>query len=179
MFAQCSYDYDPNSPITRNVFANCQNKLEYAAVNMTSAEIIGERANYNLPNMGLTNWNNQRQNWKIMKRDGVIAKNYLTEEEISNLNKLVTMLLDYVENLAKKQIKISMQDWSDKIDNFLKFNEYEILKDFGKISHEQAKKIAEENYDLYKPIQEENYKSDFDKFVEDTENNKNNVLPKK
>jgi hypothetical protein len=166
LYSQYSIDYDKDSEITKNFFAHAQNKLEYAITKMTSAEIIKERANHNLPNMGLKTWNNQRNNGKITKADVIVAKNYLNTEELSNLNLLVNMFLDHAENLAKRKIVMKMKNWDEKLNEFLKFNEYEVLKDLGSIKSDLAKKLSEDEYEKYKPIQNTIYKSDFDKFVE-------------
>ena len=166
LYQQCSYDYDKNSPTTKNFFANAQNKLEYAVVGMTAAEILQERADYNLPNMGLTTWSNQKSGGKILKKDITIAKNYLAKNEIDDLNLLVGMFLDYSENLAKKGKKMSMDDWKEKLDVFLKFNEYEVLKNYGSIKKQTADSLVKIEYDKFRPIQDIEYKSDFDKTVE-------------
>ena len=166
LYQQCSYDYDKNSPTTKNFFANAQNKLEYAVVGMTAAEILQERADYNLPNMGLTTWSNQQTGGKILKKDITIAKNYLAKNEIDDLNLLVGMFLDYSENLAKKGKKMSMDDWKEKLDVFLKFNEYEVLKNYGSIKKQTADSLVKIEYDKFRPIQDIEYKSDFDKTVE-------------
>ncbi len=165
IYQQCSYDYDKNSPITLDFFAHAQNKLEYAVVGMTAAEIIRARANYNLPNMGLTTWKNQKSGGKVQKIDITVAKNYLSEEEITKLNRLVNMFLDYAENLAEKGIKMSMKDWHARLDVFLKFNEYEILSNFGRIQKSTADSHAAQQYEKFKPIQDSKYLSDFDKVV--------------
>lgn len=166
IYIQCSYDYDAEAEVTRNFFANAQNKLEYAVVGKTAAEIIKLRADHKLPNMGLTTWKNQKTGGKIIKSDTSIAKNYLTEDEIGKLNLLVTMFLDFAQNLAEKGKKMGMSDWHDKLDSFLTFNEYEILRDFGKIKKATADKHANLQYDKFKPLQDAAYKSDFDKVVE-------------
>lgn len=166
IYIQCSYDYDASSDLTHKFFAHAQNKLEYAVTGMTAGEIIKCRADHNLPNMGLTTWKNQKGGGKIRKSDTTIAKNYLTEDEIKSLNRLVTMFLDFAENLAQKGKKMSMRDWHEKLDDFLKFNEYQILDNFGEIKKKTADKIAHDEFKIYKPIQEAEYKSDFDKAVE-------------
>jgi hypothetical protein len=166
IYTQCSYDYDKSSPITQQFFAQAQNKLEYAVTKMTAAEIIDARANHKLPNMGLTTWKNQKAQGKVLKGDITVAKNYLTEDEISDLNRLVNMFLDFAENLAKKGKKMSMQDWITRLDSFLEFNEYEILADYGSIQKATADANAEIQYLKFKPIQEANYMSDFDKAIQ-------------
>lgn len=167
IYIQCSYDYDANSDLTQKFFAHAQNKLEYAVTGMTAAEIINSRANHKLPNMNLTTWKNQKSGGKIRQADTTIAKNYLLELEISDLNRLVTMFLDYAENLAKKGRRMSMKDWHEKLDEFLKFNEFQILRDFGKVKKSIADKTAIREFKKFKPIQNAEYKSDFDKAVEE------------
>ena len=165
IYIQCSYDYDVDAEITQKFFAHAQNKLEYAVTGMTAAEIIKMRSDHKLPNMGLTTWKNQKDGGKIRKADTFIAKNYLTEDEISGLNRLVSMFLDFAENLARKERRMSMKDWHAKLDDFLSFNEYQILTNFGKVTKSSADKIAAAQFEKFKPIQMENYKSDFDKVV--------------
>ena len=167
IYISCSHDYDPKSELTKKFFSHAQNKLEYAVTGMTAAEIIKLRANHNLPNMGLTTWKTQKDGGKVRKSDVSTAKNYLAESEISDLNRLVTMFLDFAENLAKKGRQMSMKDWHEKLDDFLKFNEFEILRDYGSVKGRSAKRISEAEFEKFKPIQNENYKSDFDKIVED------------
>lgn len=166
IYIQCSYDYDPNSDLTKQFFAHAQNKLEYAVASMTAAEIIKARADHSLPNMGLTTWKNQKSGGKIRKADVTVAKNYLAEGEISDLNRLVSMFLDFAENQAVKRKRLSMQDWWDKLDDFLRFNEYQVLKDFGAVKKTLADKFAQGEYEKFKPIQDANFESDFDKIVE-------------
>lgn len=116
--------------------------------------------------MGLTTWKSQQSGGKIRKSDTTIAKNYLAEGEISDLNKLVTMFLDYAENLARKGRLMSMKDWTEKLDDFLKFNEYQLLQNYGKIKKSIADSHAGLEYEKFRPIQDKNYKSDFDTAVE-------------
>jgi len=165
IYIQCSYDYDASSDLTKKFFSHAQNKLEYAMTGMTAAEIVKLRSDHNLPHMGLTTWANQSSGGKIRKSDVSIAKNYLTEEEISGLNRLVTMFLDYAENLAQKGRRMSMKDWHSKLDDFLKFNEYQILRGYGRVKKSTADKTAAIEFAKFKPIQESNYKSDFDNAV--------------
>lgn len=165
IYEQCSYDYDKNSPITRNFFGNVQNKLFFAIAGKTAAEIKKARADYSLPNMGLNTWANQKKGGGITKTDVEIAKNYLQEEEIDGLNRLVNMFLDYAENLANKQKKMSMKDWSSKLDSFLAFNEYEVLSDYGNVSTATASEWAIDQYKKFKPIQNLVLKSDFENVV--------------
>jgi hypothetical protein len=166
IYIQCSYDYDANSPITHDFFAHAQNKLEYAVTNMTAAEIIKKRAQHKLPHMGLKTWSNQKSGGKVMQSDVTVAKNYLEEDEISDLNRLVNMFLDFAENLANKGKKMSMKDWQEKLTDFLKFNEYEVLMNYGKIKKKTADTLARIEYKKFKPIQDIEYRSDFDRAVE-------------
>lgn len=162
-----SVDYDPKASITQKFFATVQNKLEFAITHHTASEIIKLRANSKKPNMGLTSWKNSKTGGKILKTDVSVAKNYLLEEEISELNILVNMYLDYAELQAKKNKIMKMSDWIDRLDTFLKFNEYDILKDSGKMRTDVAKKFAEKEYEKFRVVQDVEYKSDFDKVMED------------
>lgn len=164
IYAQCSADYDVNEQITKDFFATVQNKLHWAITGQTAAEIIHSRVNSSKQNMGLTNWKNSPKG-KIRKTDVDIAKNYLNKEELDGLNRIVTMYLDYAENQARKGIVMYMKDWIKKLDAFLQFNDEEILKDKGKVSHEVAKDLAENEFEKYKVIQDKLYESDFDKEV--------------
>lgn len=166
LYIECSYDYNPNSPTTHEFFAHAQNKLEYAVTGMIAAQIVKERADHNLPNMGLNTWAGQGRGLKILQKDVTVAKNYLAEDEISDLNRLVNMFLDFAENLAKKGKKMSMSDWHERLDGFLKFNEYQVLQNYGTVKKEIADRLAIDEYKKYKPIQDKEYLSDFDKAVE-------------
>ncbi len=166
IFAECSYDYDKNSIIAKEFYAKVQNKLHFAITGKTAAEIISSRADHEKDFMGLTNWSNGPHG-KVIKNDTFVAKNYLSKEELSELNILVSMYLDYAELQAKRHNLMYMKDWAEKLDSFLKFNEYGVLIGKGKISMGSAKKIASEEYDLYNPIQDKLFKSDFDNFLEE------------
>ena len=159
-------DYDSKAQITQTFFATVQNKLEYAITHHTAPEIIQLRANSKKPNMGLTSWKNSKSGGKILKSDVGVAKNYLSEEEISELNILVNMYLDYAELQAKRNKLMKMSDWIEKLDTFLKFNEYDILKDSGKMKADIAKIFAENEYEKYRVGQDKEYVSDFDKVIE-------------
>ena len=162
IYAQCSVDYDPKADMTLLFYKTVQNKLHWAITGQTAAEIIAARAKATNANMGLTTWKNSPSG-KIMKTDVGIAKNYLQVEEIDELNRIVVMYLDYAENQAKRQIAMSMKEWIEKLDGFLQFNDYKVLKDAGKISHEIALKLAEKEFEKYGVIQDANFESDFDK----------------
>lgn len=165
IYSKCSADYDVNSQITKDFFATVQNKLHFAASHHTAAEIVYTRADSQKQNMGLTTWKNA-PNGDIRKTDVSIAKNYLNEEEIKNLNEIVTMFLDYAERQARRQQVLYMKDWIQKLDAFLQFNEEDILQDKGRVTHEIAKAFAEEEFEKYRLMQDKIYKSDFDLFLE-------------
>jgi len=166
IFIECSYDYDKNSESATLFFSHAQNKLEYAVTGMVAAEILKARADHNLPYMGITSWGNQKKGGKITQKDVTVAKNYLAEDETRNLNRLVNMFLDYAENLASKGKALAMSDWQGKLDVFLEFNEYQILQNYGKIKKKTADNFAISEYKKFRPIQDIEYRSDFDKAVE-------------
>ena len=169
IYKECSYDYDKNSKTTQEFYKNVQNKLHYAITGMTAPEIIYNRVDSKKENMGLTTWKNAPDG-KILETDVTIAKNYLSKEEIKELNNLVSMYLDYAERQVKLGKIISMQEWKEKLEIFLKINEYNILKDNGKIKREIADKLALDEYKKYRVIQDKNYISDFDELVIQTKN---------
>ena len=158
-------DYDLQSPTTQTFFAVVQNKLHYATHGQTAAELIVSRVSHTKDNMGLTNWK-KAPDGKIIKSDVIIAKNYLNEKEIKFLNRIVTMYLDYAENQAERGIPMTMKDWTEKLNVFLKFNDANILKNSGKITSEIAKSFAESEFEKYRPIQDKLFKSDFDRRVQ-------------
>ena len=160
-----SIDYSPNSQMTKTFYATVQNKLHFAITGATAAEVIAQRADSSKPHMGLTTWK-RAPNGKIMPSDVVIAKNYLAASEIKQLNRIVTMYLDYAEEQAERHIPMRMTDWSKKLDAFLRFTEREILDNPGKISHEVACELARKEYETFKKIQDQEYVSDFDKEIE-------------
>ncbi|MDR6571037.1 virulence RhuM family protein [Chitinophaga ginsengisegetis] len=164
IYEQCSIDYNKDSEITQKFFKTVQNKLHFAISGKTAAGIIADRASSDKPNMGLQTWKNAPKG-KILKTDITVAKNYLIEKEIKELERIVTMYLDYAENQAARQIPMKMQEWVERLDAFLQFNEYQILKDAGKVSHEVAIKLAEKEYEKFRVIQDRNFESDFDKEV--------------
>jgi len=164
IYSECSIDYQPNAEITRTFYKTVQNKLHWAITGQTAAEIISSRAKAELPNMGLTAWKNSPKG-KILKSDVSVAKNYLNKKEIDELNRVVTMYLDYAENQAARQISMRMKDWVEKLDAFLQFYDYSVLKNAGKISGEVAKQLAIGEFEKFRVIQDENYESDFDKEI--------------
>jgi len=164
IYAQCSIDYDVNSEITQKFFATAQNKLHWAIVGETAAEIIYHRVGSQKPNMGLTNWQNAPAG-RIRKHDVGIAKNYLSEDELNFFNRIVTMYLDYAEMQAINKRAMTMQDWVKKLDAFLMFNEKDILQHQGKVSHDVAITLAHQEYEKYRVREDEKYVSDFDKVI--------------
>jgi len=161
-------DYDTNSTTTKEFFANVQNKLHFAIHQNTAAELILKRANAGKGNMGLTSWKNAPSG-KIIKTDVGIAKNYLSKLELSELNEIVTMYLDYANRQARKFIPMTMKDWKTKLDVFLKFNSEVVGDGIGSVSHEIAKAFAESEFEKYRVLQDKIYQSDFDKLVEQSE----------
>jgi hypothetical protein len=162
IYEQCSIDYNRNAVITQTFFKTVQNKLHWAITGKTAAELIAERAQAEQPNMGLKTWKNAPQG-RIQKSDVTVAKNYLEENEIKALERIVSMYLDYAENQAARQIPMSMADWVDKLDAFLQFNEYEVLTNAGKVSHEVAKELAEQQYESFRVVQDRSFESDFER----------------
>ncbi len=169
IYKECSYDYDKNSETTKEFYKNVQNKLHFAITGMTAPEIIYNRVDSKKDYMGLKAWKNA-PNGKILETDVVIAKNYLSEEEIKELNNLVSMYLDFAERQVKLGHIISMQEWKEKLEMFLNLNEYNILKDNGKIKREIAAKLALDEYEKYRVVQDQRYISDFDELVLETKN---------
>ena len=165
VFDQCSYDYDKNSEITKNFYAFVQNKLHFAVTGKTVAELIYERADSEKPAMGLTTWK-EAPNGKVLKRDIGIAKNYLNEKELSRLNRLVTMFIDYAELMAEDEILMSMQDWVEQTNQFLMNNRRKVLDGKGKISHDIAMQKAEKEYEVFRVRQDREYVSEFDREIE-------------
>lgn len=161
-----SSDYDPKSPTTKQFFATVQNKLHWAITGQTAAELIYHKADSQTPNMGLTSWRNAPDG-KILKSDVSVAKNYLEEAHISELNQLVSAYLDLAENRAKRQILMNMAEWETFLNNFLMLSNYPILQDKGKISAEMARIKAESEYEKFRVIQDRTFKSDFNKFLEE------------
>jgi len=164
IYAQCSIDYDLKSDLTLNFYKTVQNKLHWAITGNTAAEIIESRANADNPNMGLTTWKNSPEG-KILKSDTNIAKNYLSEKEINELNRLVELYLNFAELQAERNIPMKMNEWVEALDSFLKINRYDLLNNPGKISHEMAIKKAESEYSKFRRIQDQKFISDFDKEV--------------
>lgn len=162
IYAECSTDYDRNSPTTRDFYAMIQNRFHYAITGQTAAEIIFSKADHTKENMGLTTWK-YAPDGRILKSDVSIAKNYLQEKEIRQLERAVTGFFDYIEDLIERENTFNMSQFSASVNEFLTFRRYQILPDKGKISAEQAKKKAEEEYDIFNKTQR--IDSDFDKEI--------------
>ena len=162
IYAECSTDYDRNSPTTRDFYAMIQNRFHYAITGQTAAEIIYSKADHTKDHMGLTTWKNAPDG-RVLKSDVSIAKNYLQEKEIRQLERAVTGFFDYIEDLIERENTFNMAQFSASVNEFLTFRRYQILPDKGKISAAQAKKKAEEEYDIFNKTQR--IDSDFDKEV--------------
>ena len=162
IYAECSTDYDKNSPTTRDFYAMIQNRFHYAITGQTAAEIIYTKADHTKDNMGLTTWK-YAPDGRILKSDVSIAKNYMQENEIRQLERAVSSYFDYIENQIERHNAFNMEQFAASVDKFLTFNDYKILPDKGKISAAQAKKKAEEEYDIFNKTQR--IDSDFDKEV--------------
>ncbi|MFI3142296.1 MAG: virulence RhuM family protein [Clostridia bacterium] len=155
-------DYSLDSKITKEFFSAVQNKMHFAIHGNTAAQVIVNRANHEKEHMGLTSWKNAPDG-KIVKTDVSIAKNYLSNDELGELNEIVTMYLDYATRQARQRIPMTMQDWAEKLDAFLKFNNAQILQDKGTVKAEIAKAFAESEFEKYRVIQDSLYQSDFDR----------------
>ena len=165
VFEQCSYDYDKNSETTKAFYAFVQNKLHYALTGKTAAELISQRATLDSPTMGLTTWKGAPDG-KILKSDTLVAKNYLNEKELSRLNRLVTMFIDYAELMAEDEQLMSMQDWLRETDRFLANNRRQVLDGKGHISREAAVKQVSSIYEEFRKRQDADYISEFDRQTE-------------
>lgn len=165
-----SIDYNRDAPTTRLFFKKVQNKMHYAVHGHTAAELIIDRANAEKEHMGLTTWENA-PNGKIVKPDVSIAKNYLKESELEDMGRIVNSFLDLAEDMAKRHIPMTMEDWAKRIDKFLDLTDRPVLTDAGHVSAEQAKEYAETEFEKYRVIQDKLFQSDFDRF------NDNNLIP--
>lgn len=165
VFEQCSYDYDKNSETTKAFYAFVQNKLHYAVTGKTAAELLSQRATLDSPTMGLTTWKGAPDG-KILKSDTLVAKNYLNQKELSRLNRLVTMFIDYAELMAEDEQLMSMQDWLKETDRFLTNNRRQVLDGKGRISREAAVKKVSGIYEEFRKRQDADYISEFDRQTE-------------
>ncbi len=157
-------DYDKDAMATKRFYATVQNKMHYAIHGHTAAELIVERANANKEHMGLTTWKDAPDG-KIQKSDVVIAKNYLSDFELGQLNRMVTAYLDFAESMAQRKIPLTMEDWEKRLNSFIEMFEYGLLQDAGKVSNEIAKLHAETEFEKYRVIQDQLFMSDFDKYM--------------
>ena len=164
IFAECSIDYDRNSPVTKDFYAMVQNKFHYAITGQTAAEIVYTRADHTKEHMGLTTWKNAPEG-RVLKSDVSVAKNYLSEKQIRQLERTVSGYFDYIEDLIERENTFTMEQFAASINEFLSFRRYDILPDKGKISARQAKQKAEAEYDLFNPTQK--IVSDFDRAVKE------------
>ena len=167
IFAENFVDYDKNSEIAITFYKTMQNKFHYAITGKTAAEIIYDRVDANKENMGLTTWE-KSPDGKILKSDVIIAKNYLDEKEIKNLNNLVNLFLDIAENNAERNITMYMNDWKNEVENALKVFQYDVLEGKGSITHKEGIDKATSEYEKYRVIQDKSYVSDFDKLIKET-----------
>lgn len=162
IFAECSIDYDPQSEAAKNFYANIQNKFHYAIHGSTAAEVIKKRASLDKPHMGLTSWKNS-PNGRVLKMDVSVAKNYLSEKELKDLERVVTMFFDYIEHQIEQQQAFSMSQFAEAVDRLLAFNNYKVLHGLGSVSASDAKQYAEAIYDEFNKTQK--IESDFDRIV--------------
>lgn len=169
IFAECSLDYDKTSDLAREFYATIQNKFHFAITKNTAAEIIYNRVDSKKENMGLTTWKEAPEG-KILKSDVTIAKNYLSETELKNLNNVVNIFLDIAEDNAERNIPMYMKDWKKEVDTVLSIRHYDILEGKGKISKKEADEKAENEYEKYKVIQDKKFLSDFDILLLEAEN---------
>ena len=165
IYAECSSDYDAQAETTRQFYKTVQNMMHYAVTHQTAAEIIYDRADAEKPYMGLMTWKNAPDG-RIIKSDVTVAKNYLSENEVTRLNLISTAFLDLAEDRAQRHILMKMTDWKKVLEGYLKISDYEILENAGSISHEEAEAKALGEYEKYRKIQDQTFLSDFDKFLE-------------
>ena len=166
IYAECSSDYDPKSDITKTFYKTVQNMMHYAVTHQTAAEIVYDRADAEKPHMGLMTWKNAPDG-RVVKNDVTIAKNYLSEKEVSSLNLLTTAFLDMAEDRASRHILMKMSDWKALLERYLQISDRDILPDAGSVTHEEAEAKALSEYEKFWPIQDQTFLSDFDKFVEE------------
>jgi len=168
IYAECSIDYDKNSEITRTFYKTVQNMMHYAVTHRTAAEIVFDRANAEKPHMGLMTWKNAPDG-RVVKSDVTIAKNYLSEQEVDELNLLTTAFLDIAERRARRHVLTTMAEWKQVLEQYLKAAEADVLPNAGAVSHEEAEAKAFEEYEKFRRIQDKTLLSDFDKFIEGLE----------
>jgi hypothetical protein len=166
LYAHTSVDYDKDSEVTQQFYAHVQDKLHFAVHGHTSAELVKLRADAGKPNMGLTAWKNAASGGKVIKTDVPVGKNYLEPSEAEELNRVVSMYLDFAEGFAKRKKLLTMKAWIEKLDEFLQFNEYNVLASFGKVTRDAANRHAFTEYEKFRVVQDREYRSDFDKVAE-------------
>ena len=166
IYAECSSDYDPKSEVTKTFYKTVQNMMHYAVTHQTAAEIVYNRADAEKPHMGLMTWKNAPDG-RVIKSDVTIAKNYLSEKEVDNLNLLTTAFLDMAEERARRQIIMKMADWKALLERYMQISDHDILPDAGSVTHEEAEAKALGEYEKYWRIQDQTVLSDFDKFIEE------------
>ena len=166
IYAECSSDYDPKSDITKTFYKTVQNMMHYAVTHQTAAEIVYDRADADKPHMGLMTWKNAPDG-RVVKSDVTIAKNYLSEKEVSSLNLLTTAFLDMAEDRAQRHILMKMADWKALLERYLQISDRDILPDAGSVTHEEAEAKALGEYEKFWRIQDQTFLSDFDKFIEE------------
>lgn len=176
IYRECSIDYDKDSPTTQRFYAHIQDKFHYAIHGHTSAELIELRADSTKPKMGLYSYKNEVKRGKITKYDVKVGKNYLTQQELDEMNRLVSMFLDVAENFAKRHKMMTMVDWAERLDKFLEFNEYEVLDHHGTVRREDAERHALAEYEIFRVKQDIEFKSDFDEIIDKIRTKK--ALPK-
>lgn len=176
IYRECSIDYDKDSPMTQRFYAHVQDKIHYAVSGHTSAELIEMRADASKPNMGLYSYKNETKHGKITKGDVVVGKNYLNQSELDEMNRLVSMYLDTAENFARRHKAMKMRDWIERLDRFLEFNAYEVLKDFGTVKRDDAERHALAEYEMFRVRQDIEFRSDFDEVADQIKARK--ALPK-
>jgi hypothetical protein len=177
IYRECSVDYDKNSPMTQQFYAHVQNKILFAISGHTSAELIESRADASKPKMGLYSYKNEKKHGKITKSDVTVSKNYLTQSELDDMNRLVSMYLDSAENFARRHRALTMKDWIERLDQFLEFNAYDVLKNYGRVRHDDAERRAIAEYEVFRVKQDIEFKSDFDEMVDKIKTRK--ALPNK
>ena len=166
IYRECSIDYDKNSPMTLRFYSHIQDKLHYAIHGHTSAELIDLRADASKPKMGLYSYKNEGRHGKITKGDVIVGKNYLNQQELDEMKRLVSMYLDTAENFARRHKAMTMRDWIERLDKFLEFNAYEVLKDYGTVRRDDAERRAVAEYEIFRVKQDAEFRSDFDEIAD-------------
>ena len=176
IYRECSIDYDKDSPLTQQFYAHVQDKIIFAVSGQTSAELIKLRADASKPKMGLHSYKNEGKRGKITKSDVAVGKNFLIEDELDDMKRLVSMYLDWAENFAKRHKTMAMADWIEKLDQFLEFNAYEVLRGYGRVKRDDAERHAYAEYAVFRVKQDEEFRSDFDEIADQIKIRK--ALPK-